>query len=119
MSTMQDKRDLVDLALMVGRDAIEMQSISRRLRAVYTRQCNGHQDHLGGHDIMAEQRDERREARLMVRAMEIARAHGYEVYFQTDPRGCAVFLYQPAKLEGLNGKTPIDECYSTIGRAVA
>lgn len=48
------------------------------------------------------------------RAQRIASAYGLSVYEQTDPRGIALYVYHPADLKGRD----IDECYSTLARAV-
>lgn len=40
--------------------------------------------------------------------------HGLSFYYQTDPRGCALYIYRESELEG----RPIDECYSTRALAV-
>ena len=50
----------------------------------------------------------------MERARKIAANHGLSVYNQTDPRGCALYVYNPAELKGRR----IDECYSTFARAI-
>lgn len=48
----------------------------------------------------------------MEAARMIAAKHGLAVYNQTDPRGCALYVYNPNDLKGRR----IDECYSMIGR---
>jgi len=50
----------------------------------------------------------------MERARKIAAKHGLSVYNQTDPRGCALYVYSAADLRGRK----INECYSTMARAV-
>ena len=50
----------------------------------------------------------------MKEAQRVAAKHGLSVYNQTDPRGCALYVYHPADLKG----RPIDECYSVMARAV-
>jgi hypothetical protein len=47
-------------------------------------------------------------------ARKIAAKHGMSVYHQGDPRGCALYVYSAADLKGRK----IDECYSTVARAV-
>lgn len=50
----------------------------------------------------------------MMTARKIAAMHGLSVYNQTDPRGCALYVYNAAELDGRR----INECYSSIGRPV-
>lgn len=50
----------------------------------------------------------------MEAARKIAAKHGLSVYNQTDPRGCALYVFSAADLNGRS----IDECYSTLARAV-
>lgn len=50
----------------------------------------------------------------MMAAREIAAKHGLSVYNQTDPRGCALYVYSAADLKGRK----IDECYSIMATAV-
>jgi hypothetical protein len=50
----------------------------------------------------------------MERARKIAAKHGLSVYNQTDPRGCALYVYSASDLKNRR----IDECYSTLARAV-
>lgn len=48
------------------------------------------------------------------RARKIATAHGLSVYHQSDPRGCALYIYNPADLKGRD----ISCYYSSIGKPV-
>ena len=50
----------------------------------------------------------------MATARQIAAKHGLSVYNQTDPRGCALYVYNAADLKGRK----IDECYSIMATAV-
>lgn len=50
----------------------------------------------------------------MEKARAIAGRHGLSVYEQTDPRGCALYIYSAADLKGRD----IDCCYTAIGRPV-
>jgi hypothetical protein len=50
----------------------------------------------------------------MEQARRIAAKHGLSVYNQTDPRGCALYVFSAADLNGRR----IDECYSSLARAV-
>lgn len=50
----------------------------------------------------------------MEKARKIAAKHGLSVYNQTDPRGCALYVYSAADLNGRK----IDECYSVLARPV-
>lgn len=55
-----------------------------------------------------------RSERAIERARTIAGKHGLSVYEQTDPRGCALHIYNAADLKGRD----IDSCYSMIGHPV-
>ena len=56
-----------------------------------------------------------RENGAIKRLDKIIAAHpGLAWYYQGDPRGAAVYIYQTAKLEG----RPIDSYYSSVGIAV-
>jgi hypothetical protein len=50
----------------------------------------------------------------MENARKIAAKHGLSVYNQTDPRGCALYVYSVHDLKGRK----IDECYSMMARPV-
>ena len=52
--------------------------------------------------------------RAVKRAQGIAALHGLSVYEQTDPRGCALHIYNAADLKGRD----VSAYYSSIGRAV-
>lgn len=47
-------------------------------------------------------------------ARAIAGRHGLSVYNQTDPRGCALYVYSAADLRGRD----INECYSMLAQPV-
>ena len=59
------------------------------------------------------------------KAQEIAEPFGLHVYHQEDPRGCALYIYDPEELSRLIAKHShqswygIDCCYSMIGTALA
>lgn len=53
-------------------------------------------------------------ANAMKRATKIAQAYGLKVYEQSDPRGCALYVYNPADL----GDKEIDSYYSSLATAV-
>lgn len=72
--------------------AVELRRIAGRLSAIAVRECNGYRTWDHKHDEKAEQRDERAETRLRIHAQTIAAEFGLEVYFQTDPRGCPMYL---------------------------
>lgn len=109
-------------------DVAEIMSISRSLKRIAERQCNGYASTDWGRE--AESRDERRERSLLNKACQIAaRAEcpngtGAMVYHQGDPRGCALYLYNAAQLREYNERDAqrppieIDACYSSIGVAV-
>lgn len=70
-------------------------------------------DRYGSHTIPGPVVPDKSESAMMA-ARKIAAKHGLSVYNQTDPRGCALYVYSAADLKGRN----IDECYSTVARAV-
>ena len=72
--------------------AVELRRIAGRLSAIAVRECNGYQGWNHLQDVKAQQRDERAETRLRIHAQAIAAEFGLEVYFQTDPRGCPMYL---------------------------
>ena len=86
--------------------------IARRLHKVFERQCNGHQTWDGREDEAAAARDEKREARLIEQARELAKQCGAEIYVQGDPRGWPLYLYWTADLK--DGET-IDSYYPQRG----
>lgn len=56
-----------------------------------------------------------RERGALRRLAEIMARHpGWEAYHQGDPRGCALYLLETARLEGRQA----DSCYSSVGIAV-
>lgn len=50
----------------------------------------------------------------MENARDLAAKHGLSVYYQTDPRDCALYVYSVHDLK----KRKINECYSVIARPV-
>jgi hypothetical protein len=92
-------------------------------------QCNGFQKWNGDWDEEATNRADRREEKLIKRAEEIAKRYGLAVYHQGDPRGAALYVYDPADLAEYQKRhagtaTPesyrpgIDACYDSIGHAM-
>ena len=81
----------------------ELRGISRKLRRIFERQCNGYNFYPDGpysrdeDASRAATRDERREEKLKAKAGEIATGLGVKLYVQGDPRGCALYLV-PASL---------------------
>lgn len=55
-----------------------------------------------------------RAAGALRRAGKIAASYGLAIYEQGDPRGCGLYLYNPAEI----GDDRIDSCYSSRGLAV-
>ena len=53
-------------------------------------------------------------ADLLREAIAIAARFKLMIHHQSDPRGCALYVYDPAEL----GCRPVDSCYSTFGTAV-
>lgn len=84
----------------------ELIAISRKLSRIGEADCNGEP---------GEERHAKREAKLCARAQEIAAAHGCRFYYQSDPRGAAVYI-----LPGLTAPEgePDDAYYSLRGVAV-
>lgn len=115
------RRDTIENAAQIARlgltpdETAEIMAISRALRRIGERHCNGYWDEAG------EARDERAEARKLKRAAEIAEAHGLKVYHQGDPRGCALYLYRPEDLvsynarNGMRDPVEIDSVYNSVG----
>ena len=55
-----------------------------------------------------------KERQSLESARRIAAKHGLSIYHQTDPRGCALYVYNVHDLKGRS----IDECYSMMARPV-
>ena len=49
-------------------------------------------------------------------ARKQAARYGLLIFHQSDPRGCALYVYDKQDLE--RSKYPIDQCYSTVGTAI-
>ena len=123
-------RNLVELAALVGANAIRLQAVARTLHRLGEQGCNGFQDASGNWDQAAEERADRREDRLLREADDIAARHGYRVYYQGDPRGWPLYLWRQADLDAWNerrgeypdrpdgGRLGIDSCYNAVGVAV-
>lgn len=62
-----------------------------------------------------------REQSALRLAAKIAAAHGMLIYHQTDPRGCALYLYTAAELAQYMLRSSVDgieSCYNSVGTAV-
>ena len=55
-----------------------------------------------------------KEKQSLEAARKIAAKHGLSIYHQSDPRGCALYVYSVHDLKGRK----IDECYSVMARPV-
>jgi len=64
--------------------------VARQLHIIGVRKCNGYTDTDWGRK--QEARDEKKEAKLLNRAISLADAIGLQVYHQTDPRGVSLYL---------------------------
>ena len=64
--------------------------------------------------ISSPQRIPNKRAGAFKRAQRIAAKHGLSAYEQTDPRGCALYVYHPADLNGRD----IDQYYNMMATAV-
>lgn len=71
------------------------------------------QDHHGSFTITGPTIQDKKKQSLES-ARKIAAKHGLSVFHQSDPRGCALYVYSAADLKGRK----IDECYSVMARAV-
>lgn len=86
-------RKLNTKGLLDDPDAIlELIRIGRRLRAIYTDQCNGFQDNLGGWDSEADEKAKKEANKLEDKARAIVKAMGAYIYIQTDPRGATIYI---------------------------
>ncbi len=65
-------------------------------------------------DLTEPQRIPNRRRGALLRASEIAHRHDLKIYEQQDPRGCALYVYDPKKL----GDSDIDFVYSLVGLAI-
>ena len=103
-------------------------SIQRRLHRWAEDECNGriqwegenedqprryHLDRWGSYTIRGAE-ILNSEARWLKQAQTIAAQCGGLIYHQTDPRGCALYFY---RLSDIEGRGPIDQCYSTAALA--
>ena len=84
---MDSKIDQASLVVNVYRRLLP---VSRQLRLIGERQCNGYANTDWGRK--QEARDARKEAKLLNRAISLADEIGLQAYHQTDPRGCALYL---------------------------
>lgn len=110
-----------------GDEARQLVRASATLHTWAEHECNGHiqRDEATGrpywYDDLGKrmQRTSDREAGALAIAHRVAYAHGLLVYHQTDPRGCALYLYRQTDLDSYySGDTAIDACYSSVGFAV-
>lgn len=95
-SITQWRRDnAVELArLGFERDEIDdLQAAARTAHRISENACNGY------HSEEAEKRDEARDKRALAKVTEIAKAHGFKVYEQGDPRGWPYYLYRQKDLD--------------------
>jgi hypothetical protein len=60
----------------------ELRKISRSLNQLYTLGCNQ----------SLTEKQVKREENLEKKAIKMAKEIGFKIYFQTDPRGCSVFI---------------------------
>ena len=70
-------------------------------------------DRWGSYTIHSKQIPDREDLALK-EARRIADRYGLLVFYQSDPRGCSLYVYRP---EDLNG-SPIDSVYPTQGLAI-
>lgn len=84
---MNQKLDNASLVIHVYRQLLP---VSRQLRLIGERQCNGYANTDWGR--RQEARDERKKANLLNKAISLADAIGLQIFHQTDPRGCALYL---------------------------
>ena len=117
MSQYLREENIQELFPLLGRNTMAMQSIARSLHRVQEQLCNGFQTE------QAERRAERRQARFVNRAVQLAEMYGVLVYVQGDPRGWPLYIYTA---EDLAAKTlyrhdlsgSIDSVYNSIAKAV-
>jgi len=89
-----------------------LRRIGRGLHRVDEARCNGFVDDR------AQARVERREGRLEAQAAHLAAFWGMEVYRQSDPRGCSLYLYREKDLGRFGEGADIGTYYSSVGLAV-
>jgi len=70
----------------------ELQKISRQIHRIDENGCNGYTDDKGKWDEKAQQKAERREEKLILKAEKIAEFIGLKVYHQGDCRGVSLYL---------------------------
>jgi hypothetical protein len=75
----------------------QLAKISRQINALDVKSCNGY------HEERAEKHDEKRKAKLLIKAEEIAHGIGLKVYYQGDPRGLSLYLI--TETEALKGNS--------------
>ena len=85
--TKKEKLEIASLIINVYRNLLP---VSRQLRLIGERQCNGYADTDWGRK--QEARDKAKEAKLINRAISLADEVGLIAFHQTDPRGCALYL---------------------------
>lgn len=140
------RKETIERAAALGRlgfspdETGELMRIQRALHRIAERQCNEDTSCLKckgyGHTEAGAIRTEckpcggsgdtlgKREASLLRKASVLAEIHGFEVYHQTDPRGCALYVWSPARLaeynkgNGQRDPITIDACYNSVGTAI-
>ena len=111
-----------------GQDAATLLRASALLHTWYEHSCNGviQRDESSGktywHSALTGKRlyaTPDRETGTIKRVQRIAAKYGLMVYVQSDPRGCSLYLYQPAALREYSARNgyeaDIDAVYSSIG----
>ena len=81
------KLDNISLCINVYKKLLP---VSRQLHNISERKCNGYADTDWGRK--QEQRDERKKSNLINKAISLALEVDLYIYYQTDPRGCSLYL---------------------------
>lgn len=84
-----DKIKLVDVSTSINAYKALL-PIARKLSNISVRQCNGYADTDWGRK--QEARDEKKVSNLLNEAISIASWTGLQIFHQTDPRGCSLYL---------------------------
>jgi hypothetical protein len=113
---------------IAGEDIRQLLRISQTLSTWGEHECNGvleRDEETGKCYWVSDQGDDSgkrvrrrtsdRETPAVKRADDIARRYGMRSFYQTDPRGCAIYLYREADIPKDLG---IDNVYASIGFAV-
>ena len=133
---MASRRDNMLMTLArLGFSDVEARSLLRISRTLHTwaeHECNGtiQRDENTNvpywhstYDGKRMGRTSDRETAALQRAASMAATHGFKIYHQADPRGCALYLYRDTDLEAFGKRMNdrvfnIDSCYNSIGTAV-